>query len=291
MENIGLVFCGGGAKGAYQVGVIRVLEEFGLCHNVQAISGASIGGINGALFLQFTPEEIEDFWIHCPWSSVFSISKENMKRMSQIIDSMNQRQLSPFFGMINLATVANTVGLPLKRTGFEKAFRYYLNPGLIQQSKIDLYISCGRLKTTERHYFKLNKLNSKQMKEVLLATTAIPILYEPVKIGENYYVDPVKYEKVPIRPLLGTDCDTIIIVYTNPYYKINKSMIEGKRIIEISPTRELGNGIYGACDFRPSVLKYYMDLGSDDAYRVLYRTLSEHPKTPQRVVYKNHPKT
>ena len=46
MENIGLVFCGGGAKGAYQIGVIRVLEEFGLCHNVQAISGASIGGIN-----------------------------------------------------------------------------------------------------------------------------------------------------------------------------------------------------------------------------------------------------
>ncbi|MBQ1785747.1 MAG: patatin-like phospholipase family protein, partial [Turicibacter sp.] len=81
MENIGLVFCGGGAKGAYQVGVIRVLEEFGLCDKVQAISGASIGGINGALFLQFTPEEIEDFWIHCPWSSVFSISKENIKRM------------------------------------------------------------------------------------------------------------------------------------------------------------------------------------------------------------------
>jgi len=30
MKKIGLVLCGCGAKGAYQVGVIRVLEEFGL---------------------------------------------------------------------------------------------------------------------------------------------------------------------------------------------------------------------------------------------------------------------
>ena len=51
MRNIGLVLCGGGAKGAYQVGVIRVLEEFGLLDEVQAVAGASIGGINGALFL------------------------------------------------------------------------------------------------------------------------------------------------------------------------------------------------------------------------------------------------
>lgn len=286
MDKIGLVLCGGGAKGAYQVGVIRVLEEFGLCDKVQAICGASIGAINGTLFLQFTPEQIEDFWFDCPWSSVFSISQENMKRMNHIIDSMNQHQLSPFFGMVNMATVANTVGLPLKRSGFEKAFRHYLNPSLIQQNKTDLYVSCGRVKTTERRYFKLNSLSSKQMKQVLMATTAVPILYDPVKIEDNYYVDPMKYEKVPIRPLLETDCDTIIIVYTNPYYRINQFRIEGKRIIEIYPTRELGNGIYGAFDFRTSVLNYYMDLGSEDAYRVLCRILDEEPKTPQQVIYK-----
>ena len=182
MRNIGLVLCGGGAKGAYQVGVIRVLEEVGLLDEVQAVAGASIGGINGALFLQYTPDEIEEFWLRCPWSSVFSVSKENMKRMNQIIDSMNRRQLSPFFGMMNLVGVANTVDLPLKRTGFEKAFRYYLNPSLIQSSDIDLYVSCGRMKTTERRFFKLNDLSSREMKDALLATTAVPGLYEPVYI-------------------------------------------------------------------------------------------------------------
>ena len=287
MRKIGLVLCGGGAKGAYQVGVIRVLEEFGLLDDIQAVAGASIGGINGALFLQYTPEEMEEFWLDCPWSSVFAVSKENMKRMNQIIDSMNQRQLSPFFGMMNLAGIANTVGLPLKRTGFEKAFRYYLNPRLIQSSEVELYISCGRMRTTERRFFRLNELSLREMKDALLATTAVPGLYEPVNIGGSYYVDPMKYERAPLRPLLETDCETLIIVYLDARSRINQRLIEGKRIIEIFPTRELGNGIYGSFDFRPSVLKYYMELGSEDAYRVLYRVLSQNPGAPNRVKYTN----
>ena len=159
MKKIGLVLSGGGAKGAYQVGVIRVLEEFGLIDDIQWVTGSSIGGINGALFLQYTPDEIETFWLSCPWSSVFSVSKENMKRMNQIIDSVNSRRLSPFFGMMNLAGVANNVGLPLKRKGFEKAFHYYLNPTLIQNSEVDLYVSCGISNTRERRYFHVNHLS------------------------------------------------------------------------------------------------------------------------------------
>ncbi len=287
MKKIGLVFSGGGAKGAYQVGVIHVLEEFGLLDDVQAVAGSSIGGINGALLLQYTPDEIESFWLSCPWSSVFSVSKENMKRMNQIIDSVNARQLSPFFGMMNLASVANNVGLPLKRKGFEKAFCYYLNPSLIQNSDVDLYVSCGILKTRERRYFHLNDLSEKEMKKALLATTALPILYQPVEIDGIYYVDPMKYERAPLRPLLETDCETIIIVYLDPRSRINQQMINGKRIIEIFPSKELGNGVYGSFDFRPSVLKYYMELGSEDAYRILYRVLSKEPKAPHRVKYTN----
>ena len=44
---VGLVLSGGGAKGAYQVGVIRALDECGI--RVGAVAGASIGALNGAL--------------------------------------------------------------------------------------------------------------------------------------------------------------------------------------------------------------------------------------------------
>ena len=283
MKKIGLVLCGGGAKGAYQVGVLRVLEEFGLLSHIHAVAGSSIGGVNGALFLQYTPEEMEKFWLNCPWSSIFSISKENMNRMNQIVASINYRKIPSFMGMMNLAGMANQVGLPLKRKGFDKVFRYYLNPVSIQEDHRDLYISCKESKSSRRRFFKLNDLSYHQMKGVLLATTAVPGLYEPVSIEGVNYVDPMKSELAPLRPLLSTDCETIIVVYLDPRSRIGKSSIEGKRIIEIFPSKELGNGIYGSFDFRPEVLKYYMDLGSEDAYRILYRVLRENPQSPNRV--------
>lgn len=48
--KLGLVFAGGGGKGAYQIGVWKALIEKGLDKYVTCISGTSIGGLNSALF-------------------------------------------------------------------------------------------------------------------------------------------------------------------------------------------------------------------------------------------------
>ena len=34
MKRVGLVLCGGGAKGAYQVGVFKALEELGIAESI-----------------------------------------------------------------------------------------------------------------------------------------------------------------------------------------------------------------------------------------------------------------
>ena len=50
--KLGLVLDGGGAKGAYQIGVWKAMREFGLERYVTAVSGTSVGGLNAALFVQ-----------------------------------------------------------------------------------------------------------------------------------------------------------------------------------------------------------------------------------------------
>lgn len=45
--RVGLVLSGGGAKGAYQVGVIKCLADHGI--QISAVAGASVGALNGAL--------------------------------------------------------------------------------------------------------------------------------------------------------------------------------------------------------------------------------------------------
>jgi predicted acylesterase/phospholipase RssA len=62
----GLVLSGGGARGAFQVGVWEVLrrDRAGLDGDPAVVSGTSAGSINGALIAAgFTPEAMMDFWL------------------------------------------------------------------------------------------------------------------------------------------------------------------------------------------------------------------------------------
>ena len=62
MNSIGLVFSGGGGKGAYQIGVWRALRELGLEGQVVAVSGTSVGALNAALYLKGDLEFAEQLW-------------------------------------------------------------------------------------------------------------------------------------------------------------------------------------------------------------------------------------
>ena len=68
-NKVGLVLSGGGAKGAYHVGVVRALNEMNI--GIDMISGASIGALNGAVLASapnFTEgvKRIENLWDKLP---------------------------------------------------------------------------------------------------------------------------------------------------------------------------------------------------------------------------------
>lgn len=65
-STVGLVLSGGGAKGAYQAGVLKALNELNI--EVGMIAGASIGALNGALISsaqnqQVAAENLKELWI------------------------------------------------------------------------------------------------------------------------------------------------------------------------------------------------------------------------------------
>ncbi len=49
-KKVGLVLSGGGAKGIYQVGMLRALEEHGLEKKDLVMTGTSIGAMNALLY-------------------------------------------------------------------------------------------------------------------------------------------------------------------------------------------------------------------------------------------------
>ena len=56
----GIVFSGGGGKGAYQIGVWKYLHELGIDQKIHGVSGASVGALNSLLFLQGDYQKAEE---------------------------------------------------------------------------------------------------------------------------------------------------------------------------------------------------------------------------------------
>lgn len=79
MEKIGLVLEGGGSKGAYQVGVLKALLENG--YRFDAVTGTSIGALNGAILAQEGLDTLEEFWREVKISSIFDVSEEIAEKL------------------------------------------------------------------------------------------------------------------------------------------------------------------------------------------------------------------
>ena len=80
MSKLGIVFAGGGGKGSYQIGVWRGLKLLGIEDKVSAISGTSIGALNGVLFLQKDYEIGEEVWLNSTQEKMLPIDDRIMMK-------------------------------------------------------------------------------------------------------------------------------------------------------------------------------------------------------------------
>ena len=70
---------GGGAKGAYEAGVWKALEEAGVNYN--AVAGTSVGALNGAMMASRDLETALHLWENVKFSQVFDADDEQMKKI------------------------------------------------------------------------------------------------------------------------------------------------------------------------------------------------------------------
>lgn len=69
--KVALVLCGGGAKGAAHIGVLKVLEEAGV--QVDMVVGTSIGGLVGGIYaMGYSADEIDAIVQECDWKYLLS---------------------------------------------------------------------------------------------------------------------------------------------------------------------------------------------------------------------------
>lgn len=224
-KEYGLVLAGGGTKGAYEVGIWKALCKMGV--NVTAIVGASIGALNGALFLQDNYMATEKMYEN--------IKIDNIMNVNGIDANKNIFDLSNIF---NLAA-DYTKQKGIDNTPLRKMIRKYVDMDKLYNSPIDFGLVTYSVKNkTPLQVFK-NEIPKEQMEDYLLASSCFPIFKPQIINGEEYY-DGGLYDNIPSNMLIEKGYKNIIIADIAGVGFSKKTVNKDIYIKVISSSEDLG---------------------------------------------------
>ena len=162
-HNIGIALSGGGTRGVVHIGVLQALEENGIYPTI--ISGTSAGSIVGVMYAHgYSPAEI------------LSIASE--------------RSLIWMFSLR-----LPTRGL-VRHKFLRRMLRRYIPETKFEELKKPLYVAIANLNTG-----KIEIVHTGPMDDVIVASCSIPVLYEPICIGQYWYADGGLLMNLPVSPI------------------------------------------------------------------------------------------
>ena len=174
--RIGLVFSGGFAKGAYEIGFCKAIMEYTKMDNIKAVSGASIGAINAYGFINNKFEYLCKVWKSLEFRSAKEFFVKSDKR-KVIYDYITDMQLDE-----------------------------------IKKSEAACYINYIKVPNITLCYKNVNNESSEIQNDFLKASISVPGLYNPILVKEDYYVDGAFLDNTPISPLANENLDLIFVL-------------------------------------------------------------------------------
>ena len=258
-EKWALTLAGGGAKGAYQLGVWKALREMQLEKNLVAVSGSSVGALNAALI---SLNEFDD--ANTIWTSIMP---------KQFLDINFDTIIGPLDTLVK-RTLTN--GL-CSRDGLISIIDNYLNLNELAAARIPAYICVSHYPSEcieclnekpEPEYISLSEVDARDAKRLLLASSAMPYVYPPELIHDKVYRDGGLSDNVPVLPMTTVGADKLIVVKLEPDDKVDTSLYSKfSEVVEIVPSREIGDLLDGTLEFSNRNVDFRVLLGYYDTLR------------------------
>jgi len=185
-----LILSGGGARGAFQAGVWKFLQENEW--EPDLICGSSVGAINAAAIgAGMNAEQMSNLWKKYDRLKLFSFTLKDF--------------FFSFFSRKKFNPLMNTA--PLKFMLTEQ-----IDIEALQKSKAEILITAINMLTSQLVYFNHKKITV----DHIMAATAIPMLFPWQYINGEPYWDGGFMANVPIAPALERGIKDIIVVLLSP---------------------------------------------------------------------------
>lgn len=182
------VLSGGGARGAYEIGVWQALRELGI--RIDMVFGTSVGAINGAMICQDEFDLSVSIWKEIKTDMVFDL-KEG--------DLLNY--FKEFFSKGGASS-----------SGLKNILQKYVDESVIRQSQIEYGIVTMEIPSMTPHYLMRDQIPQGKLIDYILASAACFPAVKSYEIDEKKYVDGGYLDNLPIKMALAEGATHIIAV-------------------------------------------------------------------------------
>jgi NTE family protein len=180
----GVFLSGGGARGAYEVGVLKTLLRHG--PPIRVIGGASVGAINAVLAATGQLDELTDVWQKLSTLKIWRprVDVWKLRRWTSLTDNR----------------------------GLAERLKRNVHWAKLAHARIQVFISATNISLKRAETFSNSDITYRHV----MASSAIPILFPPVRIGKYWYVDGAFSLLRPLKPLLRAGAERIFTVFLSP---------------------------------------------------------------------------
>lgn len=253
----GLVLEGGGARGAYQIGVWKALREMNI--KIKGVVGTSVGALNGALICMDSFDEALYLWENISYSQVMDVKDDMVENLK--LYHLNALDLSDVFDGFKKFVLDGGVAI----TPLKNLIKDLLDEEKIRQCDKEfglVTVSLSDFKSVEKF---IEDIPKGELMDYLIASAYFP-LFKREKINGKKYIDGGFSNNLPINLLINKGYKNILVVRVfgigvEPNIKIEEDI----NVTEIAPQEDLG----GLLDFRKEICQYNIKLGYYDALRSL----------------------
>lgn len=253
-----IVLEGGGARGAYQVGVWKALEEAGIRYD--AVAGSSVGALNGAMMAMRRLADAEALWNNMRFSQVMNVDDELMSKLFKLkLDEID-------YGELARHALAILRGRGLDITPLKALLSERVDERAIRDSDVDFYIATFSLSDRRELYLRAKDLAPGEIQDMLLASAYYPA-FRNDPLGGKRYIDGGVQDVLPIKPLIDRGSKDILAIRIYGFGIERRVEIpEDVRVTTIAPAQKLGSVL----DFGTELSREQLRLGYFDGMRALY---------------------
>ena len=224
-KRVAVVLSGGGARGAYEVGVLKALRKANIEPAIYC--GTSVGSFNCAMAASGKGlAQMEDVWLSMDTGQVFKLRFDFREMLT--FDPRKQinlaiRSAKVLGGILNEALktgsswwkVIDIDEILVDTSPLAELIRKNVDLAALRASKKEIFIALTRLKPSDRdplHFVSAGEITH----DHILASCSLPFIFPQVNIGAHTFCDGGVVMNSPLKPAIQAEADEIYVVDLMP---------------------------------------------------------------------------